>query len=78
MGCNKLNSADFLLGTIENATEGAALSFPIPANEIPRLAAVRELNMLDTAPDIAYDEIGELAAQICHCPVAYISFIGSG
>ena len=26
-------------------------------------------------PDIAYDEIGELAAQMCQCPVAYISFI---
>ena len=24
---------------------------------------------------IAYDEIGELAAQICQCPVAYISFM---
>ena len=49
--------------------------FPIPANETRRLAAVRELNILDTAPDIAYDEIGELAAQICRCPVAYISFM---
>ena len=28
-----------------------------------------------TAPDIAYDEIGELAAQICQCPVAYISIM---
>lgn len=48
---------------------------PTPANETRRLAAVRELNILDTAPDIAYDEIGELAAQICQCPVAYISFM---
>jgi adenylate cyclase len=55
--------------------EGAALSFPMPANETRRLAAVRELDILDTAPDIAYDEIGELAAQICQCPVAYISFM---
>ena len=51
------------------------MSFPIPANEPERLAAVRALNILDTAPDIAYDEIGELAAQICQCPVAYISII---
>jgi hypothetical protein len=51
------------------------LSFPIPENETRRLAAVRELDILETAPDIAYDEIGELAAQICHCPVAYISFM---
>ena len=39
------------------------MSFPAPANEAERLVAVRALNILDTAPDIAYDEIGELASQ---------------
>ena len=57
------------------AAEGTARSFPIPANEPQRLAALRALDILDTAPEIAYDEIAELAAQICGCPVAYISFI---
>ena len=51
------------------------MPFPVPANETARLAAVRALNILDSAPDIAYDEIGELAAQICQCPVAYVSFM---
>ena len=51
------------------------MSFPVPANEPERLNAVRGLNIIDTAPDIAYDEIGELAAQICQCPVAYISIM---
>jgi adenylate cyclase len=51
------------------------MSFPVPANETERLAAVRALNILDSAPDIGYDEIGELAAQICQCPVAYVSFM---
>jgi len=51
------------------------MSFPVPTNETERLSAVRTLNILDTAPDIAYDDIGELAAQICQCPVAYISFM---
>ena len=51
------------------------MSFPKPANESQRLAALRSLNILDTAPEIAYDEIAELAAQICGCPVGYISFI---
>jgi hypothetical protein len=41
-----------------------------PANEAERLAAVWGLNILDTAPDVAYDDIGELAAQICQCPVS--------
>ena len=51
------------------------MTFPVPVNETERLAAVRALNILDTAPDVAYDEIGELAAQICQCTVAYISFM---
>ena len=51
------------------------MNYPVPANETGRLAAVRGLAMLDTAPEIAYDEIGELAAQICQCPVAYVSLM---
>jgi hypothetical protein len=47
----------------------------MPANETERLVAVRALNILDTAPEIAYDDIGELAAQICQCPVAYVSLM---
>jgi adenylate cyclase len=51
------------------------LSYPIPANEPERLTALRALDILDTPPDPAYDEIAELAAQVCGCPVGYISFI---
>jgi adenylate cyclase len=55
--------------------ERVAMAFPIPVNESQRLAALRALNILDTTPEIAYDEIAELAAQICGCPVGYISFV---
>ena len=51
------------------------VAIPIPVNESQRLAALRALNILDTTPEIAYDEIAELAAQICGCPVGYISFV---
>ncbi|MGY4280904.1 adenylate cyclase [Bradyrhizobium sp. LM2.7] len=51
------------------------MPFPTPANETDRLAALRALNIIDSAPETVYDEIAELAAQICGCPVAYISFI---
>lgn len=51
------------------------MSFPKPANESQRLIALHALDILDTAPEIGYDEIAELAAHICRCPVAYISFI---
>jgi hypothetical protein len=51
------------------------MPYSTPANETERLGAVRALNILDTAPEIAYDDIGELAAQICQCPVAYVSLM---
>lgn len=47
----------------------------IPENEIERLAAVKSYQLLDTAPEIAYDEITELAAQICQCPVAVVGLV---
>ena len=50
-------------------------SFPIPADEPQRLDALRALDILDSPPEAAYDEIAELAAQICGCPIGYISFI---
>jgi adenylate cyclase len=46
------------------------MTFPIPVNEPQRLAALRALDILNTAPEIAYDEIAELAAHICGCLVA--------
>ena len=54
---------------------GEASSAPIPANEPERLTALRALDIMDSPPEIAYDEIAELAAQICGCPIGYISFI---
>ena len=71
----RLGASDDEVFVGEPAAEGAGSSFPKPANESQRLAALRSLNILDTAPEIAYDEIAELAAQICGCPVGYISFI---
>jgi class 3 adenylate cyclase len=49
--------------------------FPIPANEPQRLDALCALGILDSPPETAYDEIAVLAAQICGCPIGYISFI---
>jgi adenylate cyclase len=48
---------------------------PIPANELERRAALRALDILDSPPETAYDELALLAAQICQCPIGFISFI---
>jgi adenylate cyclase len=55
--------------------EIVAMAFPMPVNEPQRLAALRALDILDTTPEIAYDEIAELAAHVCDCPVGFISFV---
>jgi class 3 adenylate cyclase len=50
-------------------------SFPVPVNETGRLNALRALDIVDSPPETAYDELAVLAAQICECPIGYISFI---
>ncbi|MFC1460434.1 EAL domain-containing protein [Microvirga arabica] len=43
--------------------------------EVERLAALRNFDILDTAPDIQFDNIAKLAAQICNTPIACVSFL---
>lgn len=43
--------------------------------EADRLAALRDLEILDTSPETSFDDIAELAALICQAPVALISFV---
>jgi class 3 adenylate cyclase len=48
---------------------------PIPDNDAERVSALREYQVLDSEPEIAYDEITEILAQICDCPVATIGLM---
>jgi adenylate cyclase len=48
---------------------------PVPANEPGRLETLNSYKILDTLPEVGFDEISELAAQICGCPGALVSFI---
>jgi adenylate cyclase len=47
----------------------------IPANEPGRLVVLENYAILDTLPEAGFDEITELAAQICGCPAALVSFV---
>lgn len=51
------------------------MPYPVPGNEAQRNAALRSYGIMDTPPEIAFTEVGELAAQICGCPVSYVAFI---
>ena len=44
----------------------------IPDDEAGRVRNLYEYNILDTAPEPAYDEIAQLAAQLCHVPTAFV------
>lgn len=48
---------------------------PKPANEAARLQALLEADILDTAPEIDFDDVAELIASICATPIALVSLI---
>jgi len=48
---------------------------PLPSNESARLASLASYALMDTEQDKDYDDLTELAAEICQTPIALISFI---
>lgn len=51
------------------------MSAPRPDNEEGRLKALHSYHVMDTQVEPAYEDLSELAAEICGCPAAYISLI---
>lgn len=48
---------------------------PIPANEPERLQVLQRYQILDTAPEQAFDDLTNLAAYICGTPMALITLV---
>ncbi|HEY1082094.1 MAG TPA: GAF domain-containing protein, partial [Prosthecobacter sp.] len=48
---------------------------PLPEDEEHRLAVLREYEILDTPPEVAFDGLTQLAAHICQTPMALVSLI---
>jgi adenylate cyclase len=63
------------LSLVESIAGYPLMNFPTPSNEADRVAALQSYGILDSAPEIVFDDVSELAAQICKCPVAYIGFM---
>jgi len=54
-----------------------AIPAPQPADEAERLAALHELQVLDTLPEAVYDDIVLLASHICGTPIGLVSLVDS-
>ncbi|MGB8694000.1 MAG: GAF domain-containing protein [Steroidobacteraceae bacterium] len=50
-------------------------SAPLPFDETGRLAALRACEILDTAPERAFDGLVALAARLTNAPIALLSFV---
>jgi len=48
---------------------------PLPDNELARLDALHQYQILDTPPEKAFDDLTFLAAQVCQTPIALISLV---
>ncbi len=48
---------------------------PIPVNEKERLHALEKYNLLDTMPEVDYDNITNIVAAICDVPIAIINLV---
>jgi PAS domain S-box-containing protein len=47
----------------------------LPSNEAARLATLHSLNILDTAPEAAFDALVQLASYICQTPCAVLTLV---
>ncbi len=48
---------------------------PLPQNEAERLASLHSYAILDTDAEYAFDDIAQVAAALCHMPIALVSLI---
>ena len=49
----------------------------LPINEAERIAALERYGVLDTLPEIEYEDLTLLASQICGAPISLISLVSS-
>lgn len=63
------------LGAGVSEMTAPASRFPVPSDEAERLAALEGRGLLDTDPERGFDDLVELARDLCGCPMAAISLV---
>jgi serine/threonine protein kinase len=58
-----------------DTAEGRLHTVRHPADDSIRLRALERLEILDTEPDAAFDDLARLAALLCSAPIAIVSFV---
>jgi GAF domain-containing protein len=48
---------------------------PWPADEVARLMALDDYDVLDTEPESGFDDLTAIAAQVCQTPIALVSLV---
>lgn len=58
-----------------NRLAQGAKAAPLPDNEAHRLKALHRYKVLDTSPEVRFDDLTALAAHICGTPIALVSLV---
>lgn len=58
-----------------NSLPESFLAVPLPEYECTRKEVLQQYQILDTEPELVFDELTQLAAQICETRVALINFV---
>src|SRR5262249_13216595 len=72
MGVTVLDTHD---GPPKHAPIPADCGVPLPADEAQRVQDLYRYQVLDTEPESTFDDLTQLAAQICQTPIAAVSLV---